>query len=314
MNMVRRFMMVAAVVLFCSVAIADGSSAPNAEAIGWRLGVQCFSFNKLTFTETVDKVHELGLKYVEAMPFGLLSPDHRDITTNESMAPEYRKIMKDKLAAAGVTLVNYGVVTPPNDEAAWRKVFDFAKDMGIETITAEPTPDALDFVAKLCDEYRINVAIHNHPIPSAYWHPETVLNAVKNRTKRLGACADTSHWQRSGLDVGYCLRLLEGHIICFHFGEVDGATAAAFAKQRQGLKLEDPSFPSMVAHVRGIPNVVYGTGPADMHAWLDEIRRQKFQGVFSMEAFFELNPNDAMEKMRKSIVYFDKAAVEFAGK
>ncbi len=289
-------------------------AAPHAEAIGWRLGVQCFSFNKLTFTETVDKVHELGLKYVEAMPFGLLSPDHRDVATNEKMAPEYRQMMKDKLSAAGVKLVNYGVVTPPNDEVAWRKVFDFAKDMGIETITAEPTADALDLVAKLCDEYEINVAIHNHPIPSAYWNPQAVLDAVKGRTKRMGSCADVSHWQRSGLDVVECLKLLEGRILGFHFGEVDGVMAAEFAKKREGLALDDPNFPTMVAHVRGIPNVVYGTGPADMHAWLAEIRRQKFSGVFSIEAFFELNPNDAMEMMRQCIVYFDKAAVEFSGK
>jgi sugar phosphate isomerase/epimerase len=304
---------IAAVLLVSAPASAEGG-APHAESIGWRLGVQCFSFNKLTFTETVDKVRELGLKYVEAMPFGLLSPDHRDIATNEKMAPEYRTLMKDKLAAAGVKLINYGVVTLPNDEAAWRKVFDFATDMGIETITAEPTPDELDLVARLCDEYQINLAIHNHPIPSAYWNPQTVLDAVKGRTKRMGACADTSHWQRSGLDVVQCLKLLEGRIICFHFGEVDGPTAEEFAKKRAGLKLDDPNFPSMVTHVRGIPNVVYGAGPADMRAWLVEIRRQKIRAVFSIEAFFELNPNDAMEKMRQSIVYFDKAAAELGGK
>ena len=42
----------------------------------------------------------------------------------------------------GITLVNYGVVGLPNNEAECRKVFDFAKEMGIETIVSEPPEDA----------------------------------------------------------------------------------------------------------------------------------------------------------------------------
>lgn len=49
----------------------------------------------------------------------------------------------------------------PNDEAQCRKVFDFAKEMGIETIVSEPPKEAFDLIEKLCEEYKINVAIHN---------------------------------------------------------------------------------------------------------------------------------------------------------
>jgi len=35
--------------------------------------------------------------------------------------------------------------------------------MGLETIVSEPPADAFDTVDKLCEEYGINVAIHNHP-------------------------------------------------------------------------------------------------------------------------------------------------------
>ena len=48
-----------------SVIAADTSSA---EKLGWRLGVQAYTFRELTFFETVDKVHELGLKYIEMYP------------------------------------------------------------------------------------------------------------------------------------------------------------------------------------------------------------------------------------------------------
>ena len=293
---------------------ADATGAtPNAEKLGWRLGVQAFSLNSITFFEAIDKVQELDLKYIEAMPFGVLSPEHSDVRTSQSMSHEHRKIMKDKLRQSGVTLINYGVVPLPNNDTACREVFDFAKEMGIETIVSEPPPEALDLVARLCDEYEINVAIHNHPIPSAYWNPQTVLDAVKDRTQRMGACADTSHWMRSGLDVVECLKLLEGRIKCFHFGEVSGPDAASFAIRRAGLDEDDPEFPSMIEHVGGIPNIVYGTGPADMRAWLEEIHRQRIRAVFSIEAFFHLKPSEAVEKMKSSIVYFENIAKELAG-
>ena len=303
------------VIAGCSFVHADANvSAPIAERLGWRLGVQAYSFNTVTFFEAVDKVHELNLKYIEAMPFGLLSPERRQVRTNHRMSPGDRTLMKEKLRAAGVKLINYGVVPLPNDEAACREVFDFAKDMGIETIVSEPPPEALDLVARLCDEYELNVAIHNHPVPSAYWNPQTVLNAVKDRTRRLGACADTSHWMRSGLDVVECLRLLEGRIKCFHFGEVSGPEAETFAKRRLNLDERDPKFPTMIEHVGGIPNVVYGTGPGNMRAWLQEIRRQRIEAVFSIEAFFHLEPDAAAEAMKTSIVYFEGVASELTGR
>lgn len=298
----------------CSCVHADTDvAAPDAERLGWRLGVQAYSFNTITFFEAVDKVRELNLKYIEAMPFGVLSPAHRQVRTNHRMSPSQRVLMKEKLREAGVTLINYGVVPLPNDEAACREVFDFAKDMDIETIVSEPPPEALDLVARLCDEYEIDVAIHNHPVPSAYWDPQTVLNAVKDRTQRMGACADTSHWMRSGLDVVECLRLLEGRIKCFHFGEVSGPEAEIFAKRRLNIDEREPAFPTMVEHVRGIPNVVYGTGPGKMRSWLQEIHRQRIKAVFSIEAFYHLEPDAAAEAMKTSIVYFEGVASELAG-
>jgi hypothetical protein len=78
--------------------------------------------------------------------------------------------------------------------------------MGIETIVSEPAFDAFDTVEKLCEEYKINVALHNHPSPSPYWNCETVLKVCKGRSKRIGACADTGHWMRSKLNPLECIK------------------------------------------------------------------------------------------------------------
>ena len=294
-------------------ATADDHPASTAQANGWTLGVQAFSFYTITFFEAIERISALGLTHVEAMPFGRLSPEHQGVATNHNMSAEHRAIMKAKLKEVGVTLSSYGVVELPNDEAECRKVFDFAKDMGIATIVSEPPADAIDLIARLCDEYEIDVAIHNHPVPSAYWDPQTVYDTIKDKTQRLGACGDTSHWQRSGLDVVASLKLLEGRLKTFHFGEVDGAKAEEFSVKREGLALDDPKFPNMISHVRGIPNVVYGSGPADMKAWLTEIKRQNIKAKFSLEAFFDQKPDEAQAMMEESIQYFETAAKELHG-
>jgi len=60
----------------------------------------------------------------------------------------------------------------------------------IPVLVAEPNPDALDVVEKLCKEYNIKVAIHEHKKPNQYWDPAFVLAAIKDRGPLLGACAD----------------------------------------------------------------------------------------------------------------------------
>ena len=41
-----------------------------------------------------------------------------------------------------------------SEEDACRRLFDFAREMGIETIDGEPPPEAFDMLEKLCDEYQ----------------------------------------------------------------------------------------------------------------------------------------------------------------
>ena len=50
------------------------------EKIGLKLSLQCWTFNKLTFFETVDKAKTLGIKYLEVYPGQKLKPDSTDKT------------------------------------------------------------------------------------------------------------------------------------------------------------------------------------------------------------------------------------------
>jgi len=265
----------------------SGSCSAAAETLGWRLGVQAYSFKNFTFFEAVDKAASMGMKYIEAYSRQRLSKDD-DATTHYTMSGETRRKMLDKLDAAGVKLVCYGVVTG-QDEADWRKIFEFAKAMGIETIISEPKPEHMDLVENLCEEFGINVAIHNHPKPSHYWNPDTVLDAVRGRSKRIGACADTGHWMRSGLDPLECLQKLEGRIVSFHFKDLD--------------KIEPPDISKRERTAHDVP---WGTGAGNVYGMLSEIRRQKFRGVFSVE--YEYNWDNSVPEIQQSAEYFNLIA------
>lgn len=249
----------------------------------WRLGVQAYSFNRFTFFEAVDKAKEVGVRYIEAYPGQKIGGDHKDVGFDENMSPEVREAVKKKLQEARIRLVNYGVTGLSKDEKAARKTFEFAKDMGIETIVSEPEIDALEVLDKLAEEYKINVALHNHPKPSRYWDPQTVLDALKGRSKRVGACADTGHWVRSGLDPVECLKKLEGRIISLHFKDLN----------KKGGDAHD---------------VVWGTGVADVKAMLTELKRQNFAGVFSIE--YEHNWDNSVPEIAECVKAFHKIAQE----
>jgi sugar phosphate isomerase/epimerase len=268
-------------------ALAAPAAKPSdagAEKLGWRLGCQAYSFNKFTFFEAVDKNASLGLKYIEAFPGQKLTKDGSvPGSFDHGMSDAVQAEVKKKLAAAGIKLVNYGVVGLPGDEAGCRKVFDFAKKMGIETIVSEPDEKSFDLLDKLTEEYKINVAIHNHPKGAHYWNPDTVLAACKGHSARIGACADTGHWVRSGLDPLECLKKLEGHIISLHFKDL-----------------------------KDMHDVPWGTGSSNAKAMLAEIARQGFKGVFSIE--YEYNWDNSVPEIAQCVAFFNATATELAAK
>ncbi len=254
------------------------------EPCGWKLGMQAYSFNRYTFFEAIDKTASLGMRYIEAYPGQKLSPDQPDVVFSHDASDEVLEAARAKLKKANIELVNYGVVGLGSDEAANRKVFDFAKKMGIETIVSDPQPGCFDLLDRLTEEYGINVAIHNHPKPSKYWDPEKVLKAVAGHSKRIGACADTGHWMRSGIQPLDALRKLEGRIISLHFKDLN-------------------QFGVRSAH-----DVPWGSGKADVHALLAELKRQGFRGVFSVE--YEHNWTNSLPEISEGADYFRKVAKE----
>ncbi|MEI7899523.1 MAG: ThuA domain-containing protein [bacterium] len=171
------------------------------EKLGWRLGIEAYTFHKYTFFEAVDKTAELGLAYIGALSFQKVSDTIPKLFGPELTDDELREI-RLKLDAAGVRLLTYYIQSIPGDEAGCRKLFEFGRKLGIETFMSEPAPESLPVIDRFCQEYDIRVALHNHDQKAspAYWHPEGILKACEGRSAHIGACADVGYWLRGGID------------------------------------------------------------------------------------------------------------------
>lgn len=267
-----------------AVAPAQARDDSAAEKLGWHLGVQAWTFRDRTTFEAIDTARRLGLRYIELYPGQRLGSEHGSAKVGIDMPAELQQALLQKLKASGVRLPNFGVVDIDNDEASARKLFGFAKAMGIETLTCEPAPDAWDLAEKLAEEYRIDVACHDHPKPSRYWNPQTVLDAVQHRSKRLGACADTGHWPRSGLSPVACLDMLQGRILTLHFKDIAPLDKTGVDRP-------------------------WGTGAADAKGMLRLLHQQGFRGVISIE--YETGTGKELEvNVEKCIAFFDQQAAQ----
>lgn len=229
---------------------------------GFFIGCQAYTFNHFTVFEAIEKTAACGGKVIEFYPGQKLSKEEPNVSWDHNASAETRQKVKDKLAEFHLKAVNYGVVDIPKDEAEARKVFEFAKAMGLRAVTTESV-GSIDTIEKLVKEYDIMVGFHDHPRrpdnPNyRMWDPNYILSVVKGRDHRIGSCADTGHWVRSNLKPVDCLRILKGRIISSH--------------------LKDLNQMGPDAH-----DVPYGTGVSDIQGILRELRSQHFTGNLSIE-------------------------------
>ena len=239
------------------------------------IGCQAWTFNRFSVFEAIEKTAATGAKTIEFFPGQKLSAEQKDMKFSHDSTPEVWAQVKAKLKEHDITPVAYGVVGLSKEEAASRKVFEFAKFFGIRVINTESV-DAIDTFEKLVKEYDIKVGFHDHPKREnkpdyRMWDPNYILEVCKGRDARIGSCADTGHWVRSGLKVVDCLRILKGRIVSSHLKDLDVA-----------------------------PNghdVPYGTGVSDVPAILNEFAAQGFVGPISVEYEFKQEDNLAEAKL-----------------
>jgi sugar phosphate isomerase/epimerase len=259
----------------------------SADQLGWQLAIHSYTFKEFSIFDAIDMTKALGVKYMSVSGTVLLGGTNRVSTVN--LTDDQRAAIDDKLRTDGFgNFVNMGVVQLPADEAKCRKVFEFAKKWRIGILVSEPEFNALDTVEKLCKEYNIKVAIHDHPKGhSIYWNPETVARVLKGRTPLMGACADVGHWMRSGLDPVECLKKLDGRIICLHFKDLN----------------------EMGPNAHDVP---WGTGVGKTKELMEELKRQNFHGAFCVE--YEYHWTNSSPEIAQCVKFFNATCDELVGK
>ena len=235
---------------------ATAATTADSVTSQWKLGVQFWTFHLFPFTTALEKADSAGIKNIEAYLGQPIGGDSKD-TFNLRLSAEGRQKVKALLQSKGITMVAFGVVSPAT-ETEWKQTFELARDMGVSYITAEPKREHWHIADSLAGAYKIPIAIHDHPNPSPYAHPDSVIAAMKGHPN-LYACADLGHWARNGLDVKECLQKLEGRIIGSHLKDIVtfNDTKAADTIPGKGVI----KFPEVFA----------------------EFKRQGFKGMFSIE-------------------------------
>ncbi|MFI5154450.1 MAG: sugar phosphate isomerase/epimerase family protein [Chitinophagales bacterium] len=243
----------------------------------WKIGVQMWTFRVFSLEEALSKADSAGIKNVECFFGQNLFVGSKD-KFGSNMSAENRAKLKQMLNAKGIQIVAMGVITPKNREE-WTKAFDLAKEFGLSYITCEPIKNQWDMIDSMAGNYGIKLAIHDHPRPNAYWHPDSVLAASKGHPN-IGSCADVGHWARNGLDPVECLKKLEGHVFGVHLKDI-------------------VKFNNTMAE-----DTIVGKGVIDFPAIFRELNRQGFSGMLSIE--HESNWQHNLPDVIETVKYYNQ--------
>jgi len=268
----------AVLIMAAGLARAETKIPEECKTGGFNIGCIVYTFDHFTLFEALEKTAQAGGKVVELSAKTSLSKEEPNVPFDFHASPETIRKVKDKLTQCKLKAVNYAVIPFPQGEAEARQLFEFATNMGIRAITTE-SPEAIDLMEKLVKEYDVMLAFHDHPKnPNnpAYrmWDPNYILSLVKDRDLRMGACADTGHWVRSGLKPVECLRILKGRIISSHLKDLNKMGAGAH-------------------------DVPFGTGVSDIPGILEELKAQDFQGNLSIE--YEYNWDNSLPEVAQCV-------------
>ena len=266
------------VILLLSIVSAIAENSRN-------IGIQTFTFSKLTVEELLPIVKECGCDCV-GMSRHKLSKKFPDVFVSPDMTAEQKAFLKKILFENKIKIVSYGVVSPTSEKAI-RKLLDFAKEFDIKIILAEPRPEKLKLWDKLCGEYGMKVAVHNHGKDTKrnaeYYNPKFVADMIA-KYPNVYACPDTGHWGRSGVDCVQGLKTLSGKIGILHFRD-------------------NSKFDSLKAY-----DVPIGTGELKAREMLAELDNQKFNGYLLLEygGWWKNTLQQKIAEVKKSIEFLRK--------
>jgi len=236
-----------------ALAWTAGISRTLAADLTRQLGLQTWTLRNMNFEQAVAFAKKHGITNLQVIS------KHID---PESPREEYLK-KKAYLEANGLRAYTFGVAGTSLDKEKNRKLFTFAKDMGIQLIIVEPSDfKILDNLSELAREYDIKVAIHNHGIRSLYGNPLVVRTLLKHLDPRVGVCMDAGWITSTGMDPTRIFKEYEGRVFDIHLKD----------KRVEKTQGDDVSFDTFI-----------GEGQGNLGNLLAELEKSGWNGVLAIE-------------------------------
>lgn len=251
-----------------AAASAEAPADPGKRVRPLKLGIASYSLRKLPLDKVIQVCQEAQVQYVA----------FKDVHLPRTDPPEATRAIRQKVEAAGLTIMGGGTITwNKNDEAEIRKDFEYAKNAGLPLMVVSPAPETLDTVEKLVKEYNIKTAIHNHG-PEDKWYPapKDALAKLERRDPRMGLCMDIGHATRAGADIVQSVSLAGPRLLDLHVKDLSDKTK----KESQ---------------------VEVGKGLLDIPGLFRALVKARFAGHVSLE--YEINENDPVTGIKESLGY-----------
>ncbi|MBM4069303.1 MAG: sugar phosphate isomerase/epimerase [Planctomycetes bacterium] len=231
---------------------------------GFTVGVQSYSFRNFKLEQALQRTQKLGLRSVEFFS------GHVNPRSTEAQIRAVKNLCRDH----NITPIAFGVERFTKDHAANRRLFEFARNLGVRFLSADPDPDSFDSLDRLVDEFKIGIAIHPHgPAGKAlhrWYSAEVIMKAVAKHHRLIGSCLDTGHLIRSAQEP-------------FNRKLDPAAQVRVMGARNFGLHLKDHDNKKRT-------DVIYGRGALDVLSVLRALRDVKFTGYISIE--YEANPDN----------------------
>jgi uncharacterized protein len=192
----------------------------------WKFAVPATGVAAPTLWDAAVRADAAIVNFLEASPTQKVSAELQK-NFDYNLTPEERKALVTKLGLEKI--LTYRVDAFPDDPLGRRRVFDevsrrklfaFAKDMGIETLVMPAQTDLGGFDA-LADEFGVNVAVLTDPASQA-----RVLGAVASHGRRIGIGIDTGLWARDGANASTALPGLKDRLLYVRVGDRSAPGAA----------------------------------------------------------------------------------------
>ena len=268
---------------FLSLAVVAALAlSSHAADLSEQLAIQTWTLRNLNFEQVVAFAKKHGIKDLQVIG------NHIDPNGPKEDWAKKKAVLEEN----GLRAYTFGVAGTSMDKEKNRRLFEFAKFMGIQLIIVEPGDFRIwDNLEELAKEYDVKVAVHNHGITSLYGNPAVVKQVIMHRDAHIGVCMDIGWVTSAGFDAAKIYKEYEGRVFDLHLKD----------KRIEKTQGADVYFDTHI-----------GEGRANYKGLFAELQKAGYKGRLAIETDspeFAKNPDEFVAKAKTFVEANGKGSV-----